>query len=89
MQNKKKLDIEILGFGCRSCKALYELTQETVHSMGLAEMATVRKVENMERMMELNIMASPGFAVNNRLISAEKVYKRKELETLLLKEISD
>lgn len=85
--SKLKLDIEILGTGCMSCNKLVEIAKDAVRSAGLAEVSRVIKVEDFQRMMELGVMTTPGLVINDRLISAGKVYKREELEKLLLEAV--
>ncbi len=81
-----KLDIEILGTGCLSCNKLYEVAKESVEAAGLSDAARVTKVEDLQRLMELGVMTTPGLVINDRLISAGKVYKKNDLIALFLSE---
>ncbi len=77
-----KLDIEILGMGCLSCNKMVELAREALQEAGLTSVSRVTKVEDLQRMMELGVMSTPGLVINDRLISAGKVYKVPELMRL-------
>jgi small redox-active disulfide protein 2 len=81
-----KLDIEILGTGCLSCNKMVEIAKEAVEEAGLSEVSRVTKVEDLQRMMELGVMSTPALVINDRLISAGKVYKKADLAKLLLAE---
>ena len=82
-----KLDIEILGTGCLSCNKMVEITKKAVENTGLSEVSRVTKVEDLQRMMELGVLSTPGLVINDRLISAGKVYRVEELSDLLLQEM--
>lgn len=82
------LDIEVLGTGCMSCNRLVEIAKEAVSRMGPGFSSRVTKVEDYRRMAELGVMSLPALVVNNRLISAGKVYKVNELITVLLAEVA-
>lgn len=84
-----KLDIEIFGTGCLSCNKMVEISREVIKETGLTNVARVTKVEDLQRMMELGIMSTPGLVINDRLISAGKVYKKSDLEKIFLKEAAD
>jgi predicted thioredoxin/glutaredoxin len=83
-----KLDIEILGLGCASCNKMVDIAKEAVKEAGLTEVSRVTKVEDPQRLMEFRVMSTPALVINDRLISAGKVYKIPELVRLFKEEVS-
>ncbi len=73
--------IEILGPGCARCKQTYRVVREVVEQAGLDW--PVAKNESIERMAELGLMASPGVAVDGRVILAGRVPSASEAKSLL------
>lgn len=81
-----KLDIEVLGSGCMSCNKMVDIAKAAVKELGLEDVARVTKVEDLQRMMELGVMSTPGLVINDRVISAGRVYKPAEMAKLLQEE---
>jgi len=76
---KKK--IEILGPGCTRCKETYRVVQSLVEAERLP--FDVVKVESIERMVELGLMATPGVAIDGRLVIYGRIPKADEMRKIL------
>ncbi|HPR65055.1 MAG TPA: thioredoxin family protein [Thermoanaerobaculia bacterium] len=75
------MKIEILGSGCMKCNKLYELTKRIVEENGID--ADVVKVEDINRMVELGLWATPGLAVNGKILSAGRLPSPDDLKDIL------
>lgn len=76
-----KLNIKVLGAGCKSCHMQYENVQEAVSSLGLD--AEVEYITDMEKVMSYGVMSMPAVVVNEQIISMGKVLKVAEVEKIL------
>ena len=71
------MEIKILGAGCAKCQRLYDLTKELVEKEGIQ--ADVVKVEQLEEIMKLGVMMTPGLIIDGELKSAGRVPRAKKL----------
>jgi small redox-active disulfide protein 2 len=69
--------IEVLGAGCPNCKKLYEMTKETAESLGLEY--EIEKVQDMNRILDYNILATPALVVNGEVKVAGRVPNPEEI----------
>ena len=73
--------IEVLGPGCVRCKETYRVVQHVVEVDHME--AGVEKVESVERMVELGLLATPGVAVDGRVVFSGRIPKVEEIRKLL------
>ncbi len=73
--------IEILGPGCRRCQETHRVVASVVAESGLA--CEVVKVESIDRMVELGIMATPAVAFDGRVVMAGRIPTPEEVRTAL------
>lgn len=73
--------IEILGPGCNRCKETYRIVQNVVEAERLP--FDVVKVESIERMVELGLMATPGVAIDGKVVFSGRIPKADEIRTML------
>jgi len=64
------MDIKILGTGCSSCKALYEVVKQAVQEEAIE--ASVIKEEDLMKIMEYNVMSLPALVINEKVVSSGK-----------------
>ena len=81
MENAPRKRIEILGPGCNRCKETYRVVQHVVETGSLP--FDVVKVESMERMVELGLMATPGVAIDGKVVVSGRIPKVDEVRTIL------
>lgn len=79
MSSMKK--IEVLGPGCSRCKQTFRVVQDVVAQAGLA--IEVVKDESIERMMALGLMATPGVAIDGKVVISGRIPKVEEVRQLL------
>ena len=76
-----KLNIKVLGAGCKSCHQQYENVKEAVAALGID--AEVEYITDMEKVMSYGVMSMPAVVVNEQIVSMGKVLKATEIEKLL------
>jgi small redox-active disulfide protein 2 len=81
MEDTARKKIEILGPGCTRCKETYRVVQQVVEADHLK--VDVEKVESVERMIELGLLATPGVAVDGKVIFSGRIPKADEIRKLL------
>jgi len=81
MKEIARKKIEILGPGCARCKETYRVVQLVVEKDHLE--ADVEKVESMDRMIELGLLATPGVAVDGKVVLSGRIPKVDEIRKLL------
>ncbi len=84
MANAQTLTIEVLGSGCAKCHTLYERTKAAAAT--LAFPANVVHITDIERLIELNILASPALVVNGVVVLSGSVPDLPALTTVLQKQ---
>ncbi len=73
--------IEVLGPGCNRCKQTFQIVQDVVQKAGLP--IEVIKDESIERMMALGLMATPGVAIDGKVVITGRIPKPEEVRQLL------
>jgi len=81
MENIARKKIEILGPGCARCKETYRVVQQAVEADHLD--VDVEKVESIERMVELGLMATPGVVIDGKVVIYGRIPKVDEIRKLL------
>ncbi len=81
MENTARRKIEILGPGCVRCKETYRIVQQAVETDHLD--VDVEKVESIERMVELGLMATPGVVIDGKVVVYGRIPKLDEIRKLL------
>jgi small redox-active disulfide protein 2 len=73
--------IEILGPGCPRCQKTYLVVQQVVEQAGLE--VEVKKVDSMDRMIELGVLATPAVVIDGELKLAGQIPKTEMVRKLL------
>jgi small redox-active disulfide protein 2 len=83
MENARHRKIEVLGPGCARCKETYRVVQHVVEKEQLP--FDVEKVESIERMVELGLMATPGVVIDGKIVVYGRIPKADEIRAILSK----
>jgi small redox-active disulfide protein 2 len=75
------LKIKILGTGCPNCKKLEEETRKAVMNLGLE--AEFEKVTDFQKIMDYDILSTPGLVINDQVVSSGKIPSQPELVSML------
>jgi small redox-active disulfide protein 2 len=73
--------VQVLGPGCARCAALLENVQRAVRELGVE--AVVEKVTDINAILDLGALMTPGLAVDGELRMVGKVPSVEELKSLL------
>ena len=65
------MKIQILGPGCMKCKRLEANAREAAEKMGVA--AEFEKVSDIDQIMEMGVMMTPGLVIDGEVRSVGKV----------------
>ena len=76
------MEIIILGTGCPRCKTLEKMTREIVQEIGLN--ASVRKEEDIIKIMNYGIMHTPGLIINGKVVLSGRVPTSKEIKEIII-----
>jgi small redox-active disulfide protein 2 len=83
MENVSHRKIEILGPGCARCKETFRVVQHVVQEEHLP--FDVEKVESIERIVELGLMATPGVVIDGKIAVYGRIPKADEIRAILAK----
>ena len=75
------MTIQILGSGCPNCRRLEENARRAVSSIGIE--ARFEKVADMDRIIEMGIMHTPGLAIDGEVVKSGRVYSPEEIVEML------
>jgi small redox-active disulfide protein 2 len=73
--------IEVLGSGCANCQRLEVIAREAVAKLGIE--AQVEHVTDIKEIMARGVIATPGLAVNGKVVCAGRVPKASEIVSML------
>lgn len=79
------MEIKVLGPGCKNCKTLESAVLKVVEEIGVE--ASVEKVENPRKIVELGVMMTPGLIVNGKIKSTGRVPKNDEIAKWIREEM--
>jgi small redox-active disulfide protein 2 len=75
--------IKILGTGCKKCVQLGENTEAALKELG--RKAEVVKVTEIPDIMAYGVMSTPALVIDEKVVSAGKVLKPKDIVKILEK----
>jgi len=78
------MEIKVLGPGCMKCQKLEQEVKNALAETGVA--ADVEKVEDTNKIMEYDILMTPGLVINNKVKVSGRVPKKEELEAWINEE---
>ncbi|MDK2909106.1 MAG: hypothetical protein PWR20_673 [Bacteroidales bacterium] len=80
------INIKVLGTGCPKCKALERAIREVVEENHYD--AQIEKVDDIVKIMNYGILATPGMAINEKVVSSGRLLSKDEIKTLIEKHIN-
>jgi len=75
-------EIEVLGSGCPKCQYLERVVREVVASAGIE--AVVRHVADDREIVARGVLATPGLAIDGRVVSAGRIPTRDQIAAWLV-----
>jgi small redox-active disulfide protein 2 len=76
------MEIIVIGSGCKKCEDLVNNCQEIVN--GRKIVATVRKITDMDEMINHGVLFTPALMINGEIVMSGKFPTRKTLETRIM-----
>jgi len=82
-----KINIQVLGSGCPTCKTLYSKVIEVARKIDSA--LEVEYITDVSKIIELGAMSSPVFAIDGDIITAGKLPNDQEIKDSILAKIKE
>jgi small redox-active disulfide protein 2 len=73
--------IKILGSGCANCKKLEATAEEAVQELGVV--ATVEKVQEIQKIMAYGVMRTPALVINEKVKSTGRIPGKDEIKKFI------
>jgi len=80
------INIKVLGTGCHKCKALEKTIREVVDENRYD--AEIEKVEDIVKIMNYGILATPGMAINDKVVASGRLLSKDEIKNLIEKHLN-
>lgn len=77
--------IKILGTGCRNCQRLEKDTIAVLGELGIN--ADIEKVDSMDKILEYDVMMTPGLVINEKVKVFGRVPRKEELKKWIHEEL--
>jgi small redox-active disulfide protein 2 len=71
------LNIKVLGSGCPNCKRLEQVARKAVDTLGVE--AEFEKVTEYQKILDYNIMSTPGLVINEEIVSYGRIPSETEI----------
>ena len=79
------MHVIVMGMGCPKCAKLYGNILALVEAAGpeAAERIAVDKEEDLQRIMEAGVFATPGLVIDGQVVATGRIPSRDELKGML------
>lgn len=78
------MKIQILGPGCINCRKLEENAKMAINELKID--AQIEKIENIDKIIEMGVMMTPGLAIDGVVKSSGKVLSKNQIIEILKSE---
>ena len=75
------LQIKILGSGCPNCNKLEEEAKKALATLAIE--AEVSKITDYQKIMEYDVLSTPGLVINEKVVSTGKIPSQAEITSFL------
>ncbi|MFC1848359.1 thioredoxin family protein [Chloroflexota bacterium] len=82
----QNMDIKVLGTGCAKCSQVEKLAREVVKELGID--ASVEEVKDIRKIMEYNVLMTPGLVVNGEVVSSGHIPSKAEVTKFIINALS-
>jgi len=77
------MKLQVLGTGCPKCQQLAKNAEEALRELGLE--GQVEKITDINKITEMGVMVTPGFAIDGEVKAVGKVLSVEEIKELIQK----
>ncbi len=85
---KGKMNIQVLGSGCATCKKLYEIVTKAVKELQLEnEVEYIAGAEGIEKMIVLGALGSPAIAIDGAIVMTGFTNDKNKIKSLIQSKI--
>lgn len=81
----KSIKIEVIGSGCKKCKALFELTKVIAKELGIND--TILYSTDIDKIVAMGLMSSPVLTIDDKPILVGILPDRERLKEIIFKNI--
>jgi len=71
------MKIKILGTGCAKCNQVEKTAREVVKELGID--ASIEEVKDIRKIMEYNVLITPGLVVNEEVVISGRIPSKAEV----------
>lgn len=80
------MKIKVLGPGCTKCHQLGKTTREVVEELGID--ASIEEVKDINKIIEYQVLITPGLVLNDELVCSGKVPSKAEISQFITAALS-
>lgn len=80
------MDIKILGTGCAKCNQVERTAREVVKELGIE--AKIEEVKDIKKIMEYNVLITPGLVVNGEVVSSGHIPSKADITKFIMNALS-
>ena len=78
-----KINIEVLGPGCKNCDDLYDNVCEAIAQLNLKERVRVEKKQDMDYFIKMGVFSTPALVIDGTVVSTSRVLSVQQIMELL------
>jgi small redox-active disulfide protein 2 len=75
------MNIQVIGSGCKKCKALFELTKTVAVELGIKD--TIEYSTDVSRIVAMGAMSSPVLAIGGKVVLAGVLPDKEKLKQVI------
>lgn len=76
------MNIKILGTGCAKCNQVEKTAREVVKELGID--ASIEEVKDIRKIMEYNVLITPGLVVNEEVVISGHIPSKAEVTQFII-----
>ena len=76
------MKIKILGTGCAKCNQVEKTAREVVKELEID--ASIEEIKDIRKIMEYNILITPGLVVNEEVVISGRIPSKAEMTQLII-----
>lgn len=85
----KKMNIEVLGPGCKNCDDLFENVHKAVKKIGGQDTIEVEKKKDIDYFIKMGVFSTPALVINGKVVSSARVLDPDRIVDLIQEQSGD